>query len=115
MPVETPKALTQSPKPNPNPNPDPDPDPEPNPRLSTERITLTDQLCRMSSEPPVKSPMTALQNSLFDTDGDGVVDDAEMLAGMHALMAPVSRDRLCNDLMNTSVMAALIGGFALNR
>eukprot|EP00622_Pseudochattonella_farcimen_P005025 FR740556.1.p1 GENE.FR740556.1~~FR740556.1.p1 ORF type:complete len:216 (+),score=25.48 FR740556.1:41-649(+) len=37
-----------------------------------------------------------------------------MLAGMQALMAPVSRDRLCNDLMNTSVMAALIGGFALN-
>lgn len=48
----------------------------------------------------------------FD-NGDGKIDEAEMIAGHKSLMAPVDRERLCNDLMNTSVMAALIGGFAL--
>jgi hypothetical protein len=50
----------------------------------------------------------------LDLDGDGVIDNAEMLAGMMSMMAPVSRERLCNDVLNTSVMAALIGGFALS-
>mmetsp|Transcript_44829 Transcript_44829/g.97625 ORF Transcript_44829/g.97625 Transcript_44829/m.97625 type:complete len:202 (-) Transcript_44829:145-750(-) len=31
-----------------------------------------------------------------------------------SLIAPVTRERLCNDILNTSVMAALVGGFALN-
>ena len=39
----------------------------------------------------------------------------ELRAGMEmmSMIAPVSRDRLSNDSLNTSVMAALIGGFAL--
>ena len=49
----------------------------------------------------------------FDLDGDGKIDEAEMMAGMLKMRAPVSRERLCNDVLNTSVMAALIGGFAL--
>jgi hypothetical protein len=47
-------------------------------------------------------------------DGDGVVDEAEMVIGMMKLIAPVDRERLTNDLLNTAVMAALIGGFALS-
>jgi hypothetical protein len=49
----------------------------------------------------------------FDLDGVGQVDEMEMLAGMKTLLAPPDRERLCNDSLNTSVMAALIGGFAL--
>ena len=49
----------------------------------------------------------------FDLDGDGKIDEAEMLAGVAALMAPASRERLCNDILNTAVIAALVGGFAL--
>jgi len=49
----------------------------------------------------------------FDLDGDGTVDEAEMIAGIKSLLAPVNRERLSNDVLNTCVMAALIGGFAL--
>ena len=49
----------------------------------------------------------------FDLDGDGKIDEAEMLAGVMSLVAPVSRERLSNDVLSTSVMAALLGGFAL--
>jgi hypothetical protein len=49
----------------------------------------------------------------FDLNGDGKIDASEMHACMMSIMAPVSRERLCNDLLNTSVMAALVGGFAL--
>lgn len=49
----------------------------------------------------------------FDLDGDGVIDETEMMAGMASLMAEPDRERVCNDVLNTSVMAALIGGFAL--
>jgi len=49
----------------------------------------------------------------FDLDGDSVVDEAEMMVGLASLMAEPDRERLCNDVLNTSVMAALIGGFAL--
>lgn len=49
----------------------------------------------------------------FDLDGDGRIDESEMLAGMMTIMAPVDRERICNDLLNTSVMSALVGGFAL--
>ena len=30
------------------------------------------------------------------------------------LLAPLNRDRLCNEMQNSCVMAALIGGFALS-
>lgn len=49
----------------------------------------------------------------FDLDGDGKIDETEMMAGLMSLVAPMNRERLCNDVLNTSVMAALIGGFAL--
>ena len=42
----------------------------------------------------------------YDLDGDGVVDDAELIAGIHSL---TDRERICNDSLNTAVMAALIG------
>jgi hypothetical protein len=40
-------------------------------------------------------------------DGEGVVDGAEMAIGMMKLIAPVDRERLTNDLLNTAVTAAL--------
>jgi len=43
------------------------------------------------------------------TEFCGVVPD-KSAAG---LQAPPDRERLCNDMMNTSVMAALVGGFSL--
>ena len=51
--------------------------------------------------------------SKFDLDGDGQISEAEMVLGIMSMTAPVDRERLCNDSLNTSVMAALIGGFAL--
>ncbi|KAH8074651.1 hypothetical protein JL721_2219 [Aureococcus anophagefferens] len=49
----------------------------------------------------------------FDVNGDGIVDNAEMLAGLKSIRAPTDRERLTNDILNTSVMSALVGGFAL--
>lgn len=59
----------------------------------------------------VVTDRSALITSL-DLNGDGVIDEKEMRVAL-SLLAPVDRERLTNDLMNTSVMSALIGGFAL--
>lgn len=56
---------------------------------------------------------TAKGGNVFDTNGDGRIDEAEMAVGLARMMAPVDRERLCNDSLNTSVIAALVGGFAL--
>jgi len=56
---------------------------------------------------------TAKGGNVFDTNGDGRIDEAEMAAGLARMMAPVDRERICNDSLNTTVIAALVGGFAL--
>ena len=63
-------------------------------------------------DPRRKSHLTPTNVLADDGDGDQRIAQAIVHEGEQRMFAPMDRDRLSNDNLNTSVMAALIGGFA---